>query len=76
MPKFRTTLWDNLPEEKLATIGAGVDAYRMIGMWGMEVLTSGLLLFLTSSQITGFYLVLIALAYSYLFVYKDRSMLY
>lgn len=57
-PKLNAMIVNTMPEEHLATIGAGIGTYFSAGMFFSRVLVSGLVLFLTARQLSGLFLAL------------------
>lgn len=57
-PKLNAMIVNTMPEEHLATIGAGISTYFSAGMFFSRVLVSDLVLFLTARQLSGLFLAL------------------
>lgn len=57
-PKLNALVVNTMPEEHLATIGAGISTYFTTGMLLSRFLVSGLVLVLTARQLSGLFLVL------------------
>lgn len=57
-PKLNAMIVNTMPEEHLATIGAGIGTYFSAGMFFSRVLVSDLVLFLTARQLSGLFLAL------------------
>lgn len=51
-PKISALMMNSLPEDRLATIGAGIETYFMSSMFVIRLLVSGLLLILSADQVT------------------------
>lgn len=60
-PKMSAYVVRSLPEDRLATIGAGIDSFCTFGMVGMQFVLSGLVLVLSATQISLFFFSLAAL---------------
>ncbi|MBY5034881.1 MFS transporter [Streptococcus gallolyticus] len=57
-PKFAALMYRVIPEEKLATVGSGIDTVLTMGMVISKTVLSGLVLVLTAQQISLLYLLL------------------
>lgn len=57
-PKLNALVVNTMPEEHLATIGAGISTYFTTGMLLSRFLVSGLVLVFTARQLSGLFLVL------------------
>lgn len=65
-PKMTALVMNSLPEERLATIGAGLNTYFTASMFFAKFLVSGFLLVLTADQVTWLFLIASALVLVYL----------
>lgn len=57
-PKMHAYVVRSLPENRLATIGAGIDSFCTVGMVGMQVVLSFLVVVLSANQISFLFLLL------------------
>lgn len=60
-PKMTALILNSLPEERLATIGSGLDTYFMASIFVTRLLVSGLLVILSANQVTWLFVVASAL---------------
>ncbi|HFI0613992.1 TPA: MFS transporter, partial [Streptococcus suis] len=65
-PKMNALVVNELPEDKLATVGGGIDSFCQIGMVAGQALVSLMVLFLSPTSISLVFLLLsvVLLAYS------------
>lgn len=64
-PKMNAFIVRSLPEDRLATIGAGIDTFCTLGLVFCRFLMSGLILFLSSTHISVLFLILSAVLFFY-----------
>ncbi|MGT2911153.1 MFS transporter [Streptococcus cameli] len=57
-PKLQAYVVRSIPEERLATVGAGIDTFCTFGMVGAQFILSGLVLVLSSNMISLLFLAL------------------
>lgn len=64
-PKFDTLIYNQIPEEQLTTIIGGISTYFQLGMVGMQVILSGLVLILSAKTLALVLLLLSLLTLGY-----------
>lgn len=64
-PKFGAMIMNEIPEEKLGTIGSGIDTLLTVGILVSKFALSGLVVVLSAQQISGIYLLLSILLFVY-----------
>ncbi len=65
MPKLQTLVWNSIPEERIATAGAGIDTLATSGMVVSNLVVSALVVLLSSGQIAILFTLLSILLLSY-----------